>query len=395
MEDDYNIIRLVNSKTNKFIIFVTYLPPNQEHDNRLSTLIEKLMSFKRRYNNLRLILFGDLNINLDDIDIKIKNKIEPFGFKIWFKNEEYTRIQIVKNNEKKSYLDYFITYGLENVDFNIIDKLVLSDHKALSLEFFEDKNIKLERINVIIEPYSIAQNKIDEITEKLKDAFNNDITEIKIKKLIHDNYHNYKPKIKKFKFNTNKIEKIAEKVKELQKLNDYETIKKIIHKHLTDNWNTFLEKLKELRIKNNVKEYFQKLRFYTFINKNTDILKNMKINDIVTLDKQKINKEIVKKYKDLLGDKGIKEYYFNIKEGVIKINKEDIKYALNKVVKNKATSWDLIPGKAIKNAINLIEKDKLDNIYENIVKMYNRYLIPGVIPDEINTSRLLYLNKKA
>ena len=83
----------------------------------------------------------------------------------------------------------------------------------------------------IIEPYSIAQNKIVEITEKLKDAFNNDITEIKIKKVSHDNSHNYKAKIKKFKFNTNKIENITEKIKEVQKLNDYETIKKIIRKH--------------------------------------------------------------------------------------------------------------------------------------------------------------------
>jgi len=49
--------------------------------------------------------------------------------------------------------------------------------------------------------------------------------------------------------------------------------KKIIHRHLSDNWNTFFEKLKELRIKNNVKEYFLKLRFYTSINKNTDIKK--------------------------------------------------------------------------------------------------------------------------
>ena len=148
---------------------------------------------------------------------------------------------------------------------------------------------------------------------KIKDAFLNDITEIKIKKLIHDNTYNYKTKIRKFKFNTNKIEKIAEKIKELQKLNDNDTIKKIIHKHLSENWNTFLEKLKELKIKNNVKEYFLKMRFYTFINKNTDILKNMKINDIVTLDKQKMNIEIVKKYKDLFGDnEETKGYYFNI-----------------------------------------------------------------------------------
>ena len=67
IEDDYNIIRLVNSKMNKFIIFVTYIPPNEEHDNRLSLLIEKLILLKRRYNNLKLVLFGDLNINLEDL----------------------------------------------------------------------------------------------------------------------------------------------------------------------------------------------------------------------------------------------------------------------------------------------------------------------------------------
>ena len=96
IEDDYNIIRLVNSKINKFIIFVAYIPPNEEHNNRLSLLIEKLLLLKRRYNNLKLVLFGDLNINLIDIDYKLKNKIEPFGFKIWYKKREYTRIQNVK-----------------------------------------------------------------------------------------------------------------------------------------------------------------------------------------------------------------------------------------------------------------------------------------------------------
>ena len=61
------------------------------------------MLLKRRYNNLKLVLFGDLNINLEDIDDKLKDKIEPFGFKIWYKKREYTRIQKVKDIEKKSY----------------------------------------------------------------------------------------------------------------------------------------------------------------------------------------------------------------------------------------------------------------------------------------------------
>ena len=42
------------------------------------------------------------------------------------KKREYTRIQNVKNVEKKIILDHFITYGLENVNFNIIDKFSIN-----------------------------------------------------------------------------------------------------------------------------------------------------------------------------------------------------------------------------------------------------------------------------
>ena len=202
IEDNYNIIRLVNTTKYKFIIYVTYLPPNEEHNNKISELIEKLLLIQRRYNNLKLILFGDLNINKDEIDIKLKNKIEKYGFKIWYNKNSYTRSQIVKNEEKKSYLDYFITYGINYGYFNIMDKLIISDHKAISFEFLEDNNFKLDRIKEIIEPYAIAQIKTDDISNKLKNAFLNDITEVKIKRIINDNKYEFKPKNIKIKFKT-------------------------------------------------------------------------------------------------------------------------------------------------------------------------------------------------
>ena len=62
-----------------------------------------------------------------------------------------------------------------------------NDHKALSYDFIEDNTFKLDRIKEIIEPYAIAQIKIDGISNKLKDAFLNDLTEIKIKKIIKVN----------------------------------------------------------------------------------------------------------------------------------------------------------------------------------------------------------------
>ena len=51
-------------------------------------------------------------------------------------------------------------------------------------------------------------------------------------------------------------------------------------------------------------------------------------------------------------------------------------------------SWDLIPGISLKNAIK-------PEYYNKIKNILNRYLIPGVIPEEITTSRLFCLNKKA
>ena len=67
---------------------------------KISELIEKLLLLQKRDNNLKSILFGDLNINKDEIDIKLKNKIEPYGFKIWYNKNNYTRNQIIKNEEK-------------------------------------------------------------------------------------------------------------------------------------------------------------------------------------------------------------------------------------------------------------------------------------------------------
>ena len=96
-----------------------------------------------------------------------------------------------------------------------MDKLVLSDHKAISFEFLEDNKFKLDRIKEIIESYAIAQIKIDDISNKLKDAFLNDLTEIKIKRIINYNKYEYKPNIRKIKFKTNRIKNIVYKIKEL------------------------------------------------------------------------------------------------------------------------------------------------------------------------------------
>ena len=69
-----------------------------------------------------------------------------------------------------------------------------------------------------LEPYEIAKINKDKITKKLNDIFNEEIPEVGILKLIHDNYQEFKPRNKKIKFNSNIIRNVSQKIKELKKI---------------------------------------------------------------------------------------------------------------------------------------------------------------------------------
>ena len=185
-------------------------------------------------------------------------------------------IWIWRCNRARHYTFYIITYGIEFSEFIIRDKLVITDHNALEFNFLEEENRKLCRRKEIIEPYIRVNNKVEEIKDKLIEVFKSEVPEIKLLRLIHDNKYTYKAIKRKFKFRTNMIKDIVNNIKELQKKGNFKKKKKKIHRHRTENWELFLNELYELKIKNNIKEYFLRLRFYTVINKNNNILKNLK-----------------------------------------------------------------------------------------------------------------------
>ena len=79
------------------------------------------------------------------------------------------------------------------------------------------------------------------------------------------------------KFTSNIIRNISQKIKELKNDKKYDEIKSIIHKIKIDNWKKFLEELVKLKVSNNVKEYFLRMKFYTDIGRNVSILNDLKI----------------------------------------------------------------------------------------------------------------------
>ena len=75
IEDNYNMIKMVNTTEGNLILYCTYLSPGEGHNIRIKELIDKFLLLKRRYKSLYLILFGDLNIERKNIKEKLCSKI--------------------------------------------------------------------------------------------------------------------------------------------------------------------------------------------------------------------------------------------------------------------------------------------------------------------------------
>ena len=96
------------------------------------------------------------------------------------------------------------------------------------------------------------------------------------------------------------------------------------------------------------------MKFYTDIGRNVSRLNDLKIKKngktIITINKKEINNEVKNKYKELFGDKGTKNNYIipNTNKNLI-ITKEEVINSFKEAAKDKAVSWDLIPGICLKD----------------------------------------------
>jgi len=147
--------------------------------------------------------------------------------------------------------------------------------------------------------------------------------------------------------------------------------------------------LEKLRASRKDKEYFVRLRFYSDLNKNVEILSDLLIDDkIVTTDKDIINDRVTHKYKELFRDTGNKNRIQPLDDSVILYTDDIVKDDLFKLNLNKATSWDLIPGKSY-------EIFKVPKYTRFLTRLVNYLVVRDHFPEILTLGRLLCLNKDA
>ena len=415
LNDDYCIICRITLETGSFIVFNYYLRPDDKKYIRIGDIKNKLRDIIAKSNNAKIVVYGDLNIGKEDIMKEIGYEMKELGGKVIFSDLEnsFTRIRKVGEEVQISYIDYFINFGIKEKFFTV-QKIGRSDHLAITMNIDTDTIDKsVCRKKELFYNYKKINENFEEISIKFIEAIKKEEKIENVVKLISELRENNKPRVRKVKnvFNLNEKLKNFINDKNILQSNDknlYKELNKIARNIRKDEYCSFLLGLEKLKAKNAVKEFFVKMKFYTNINKKTDIIKNLIINENkkegdlnYTTDMNIINKKITQKFKNLLLDDGKKRVYLPSMEeqnDLFNFSNEEIVRCIKKSNLNKATSWDMIPGKVFNKFINKKDtndkeqKENVNNLRIFINDLVNNYIY---LPEEISTARLVCINKDA
>ena len=384
LHNEYNLICKCNSDKGSVIIYVVYLPPDEEHNSNLHELKHRLRTIRQRYSDMALILFGDLNMQRHEAKKEFKDTTD-IGFKLWYEESElaYTRSE----KECRSYLDYFITYGVEGADMEIQKPIGFSDHWTVVLKI-DNRLAKLQLKRELVQDFSKPKKDYKEILEAVLKTTSAE----SLMRTVNDLRVKYKPRVRKVK----SVYTLRKTVKEaLLRKDKWEMFNKICRKANNDDYRAFMGSLKDLDMENRYKEYFHRIRFYTEISRNQDILKDLDVGEELVIDRYEINRLVTGRYKELLADKGLKALYPH--GDIIEIEEDDVKEAIISLPSDKAVSWDLIPSRILEEMKEWRRTDipRFTAAVSTFTQVLNNVLEMPYLPAELFTARLVCLNKEA
>ena len=340
----------------------------------------------QRYSNTPIIIFGDFNCNREEAEKRHAN-VTQLGYKLIYDEdkEAFTRSETRKKKEIKSYLDYFMVRHLTDFDFSINNPIGNSDHRCLSLEIFQE-NMRIQRRTIKQHKFSMVNKKHEEIGKQLLNALKEPDNISKCTELVESLRGHFPLRKLKLKSHFRIIE-------QLSGVKNWDSIKSIIKNCNTENYCQYMASLEKLNTTRNWKEFFARIRFYSDLNKDVDILSNLSItlpdeSKIVTIDRETINANVCEKYRKLFKDEGRKVVIKPINGEMFEYTNDVVLRALTKLNLKKATSWDLLPGKSFE-----IFKDT-ENL-PHLVRFINKLMNSDKIPDTLSLGRLLCLNKNA
>ena len=392
MNDNYNLICKCDSAAGSTVIYTAYVPPGEHHNSIMRGLLHRLKVIAEKYAEFSMVLFADLNIPRGEAKQLLSEELKAYGYRIHMNDGDFTYTRTQANSE--SYLDYFITRNVEVYSLDILKPIGKSDHMTLKLGIANwQAKFKPRR------ELRMNFQKVKEDAKYISGLLVNTTDPSALIETIRGIQYKHRPIIRKERNMYALREKISNAIEQEKNLS-WKTFNKICLKANNEDYDAFMKKFKEDELDNRTREYFLRLRFYTEIGKNSDILKELKCEgedlDLIT-DRLEIAKKVTTFYKDLLGDKGIKTKLEPEGDALITLDGNAVDKAISELSLEKATSWDLLPGTAFKEilALGTTDRPKYDATMTNLANMLNQILRWKNLPEEIFTARLVCLNKEA
>ena len=392
LNDNYNQIAMVtNIEGKRLIVYNVYVAPGADHGARVDAAKLRLRTILDRYKDKKLVVFGDFNMKRDEMKKKFIDSFKDKKIMCHMDSgaNSFTRCRKVLDSIQCSYLDYFLTYGVECSKFEIAKSIAKSDHMTLRLTIPNSELGNIVQKRELSFDFNGPKNDAADIFKRLKNIFVGEDRLNPLIDMVKELRVKYKPRCRMVK----KCYTFKEKVRSLvEGKADWKQFGDAIRRISREQYSDFMLNIGGLKLKRNLKEYFMKMRFYSEISKSagtfTDLEEYVPDEDMISLitSKLEIDDKVYEKYSKLFDDKGEKKLYL-IEEGTtIVVNGWEVSNALENISFEKAISWDYIPGAAFKEIFNLKANDRaaFDECCSGIASLLSELLLEkGPIPDEI------------
>ena len=161
-------------------------------------LVIRLRTICYKYNDLSLVLYGDLNMDRDQFKNKVEMPLAEMGYLSHYNKgcSAYTRYEVRLGAPVTSYIDFMITYGEKIKEFSVSKPIGRSDHLTLAVSVQKDVWLKkMSQKKVLRTNFSKVAQDCEEVTKLMEQVLRSDDIVGKYKRLVEDLEHRYKPSV--------------------------------------------------------------------------------------------------------------------------------------------------------------------------------------------------------
>lgn len=176
-DKNITVVKVICDQGKHLLLMSVYIPPinSAVEDSRRQTILNlstTLSYLTEQFSSLPIVIYADLNSKCRENEAHLRTPHDKEVLDLITRNElqlVYSREQddyTWSNSSHKSYIDYFLTKGVETSHFRIGDKIGSSDHRTLELQINNSQALVVRK--VVKQSAKLARQLLPEFRQAIK-----------------------------------------------------------------------------------------------------------------------------------------------------------------------------------------------------------------------------------